>query len=102
MNAPEKNYVIRFLDWLREGYPHGVPDADAGAITYVLRRQLNDADRRAIAKAYIEEHGMNEAAEASDEEIRALVEKLEMQTPEPADIDRIQKLLAKLGSPDAS
>ncbi|PRQ10661.1 hypothetical protein C1Y63_10220 [Corynebacterium sp. 13CS0277] len=95
-----KNYVARFLDWLREGYPHGVPDADAGAITYVLKRNLNDADRRAIAKALIEQRGLAKAAEASDEEIRELIERLEMQTPEQKDIDRIQDLLAHLCEQD--
>ncbi|APT83965.1 DUF3349 domain-containing protein [Corynebacterium aquilae] len=98
----DKNVIARFLDWLREGYPQGVPEADACAITYVLKRHLNDEDLRAISKAIIEDRGLSQAAEASDEEIREFIEKFEMQTPEEADIERIHAILAeKFSAPDA-
>lgn len=34
------------LDWLRSGYPEGIPEKDHFAVLALLRRRLGDDDRR--------------------------------------------------------
>ena len=39
-----RNVVSRVLDWLRAGYPDGVPQQDYVALLGILRRHLTDEE----------------------------------------------------------
>lgn len=43
------------LNWLRAGYPHGVPDPDYVPLFALLARRLPEADVRQVANALIEQ-----------------------------------------------
>ena len=49
MSEPRSNFVIRAVDWLRAGYPSGVPRQDYVALLGLLRRKLTDHEVREIA-----------------------------------------------------
>ena len=48
------NIVTRAINWLRRGYPQGVPSHDNIAVLYVLKRHLSNEDIEAVIKEMID------------------------------------------------
>jgi|SRR5215831_2752674 len=87
--------VLRsILDWLRAGYPEGVPPVDYIPLFALLASQLTDEDIAAIA---------DELAAASDpasaEAIRAALQEATHHKPLDVDVARVRSRLAAGGWP---
>ena len=72
-----KHWLLRFIEWLRIGYPAGVPDGDAGAIMYVLKQDLREEDIDHI----------------TEQEIHRYIETTMSQTPTEDDLARVRAKL---------
>ena len=75
------------LDWLRAGYPAGVPPKDYIALLALLRRRLTEAEVRKIAQEVAE----LVASEESD--VAVQITKLIDALPSPEDVARVEARL---------
>ena len=94
---PLNTRLSGILDWLREGYPSGVPPKDYIPLLALLRRTLTEDEVREIAQ---EIAGLgngaleNDAAGIGTADIGVRITKLTDALPSPADIARVEERLA--------
>ncbi|MFC6013584.1 DUF3349 domain-containing protein [Nocardia lasii] len=91
------NVLARVLDWLRAGYPQGIPKSDYVALLAVLHRHLTDYEVVVIAERLVEAYREGEAISESD--IAAAIADFAKQQPAPADVTRVAEHLAAGGWP---
>jgi Protein of unknown function (DUF3349) len=85
------------LDWLREGYPTGVPPTDYIPLLALLRRRLTEDEVREIAVAVAE---LGNDGENGNAEIGVQITKLTDAMPSPEDIERVEaRLISHHGWP---
>jgi hypothetical protein len=92
------NFVTRALEWLRAGYPSGVPKQDYVVLLGLLRRKLTDHEVLDIA---------TELASLSDktgenitvEDIQKLITEATLDKASPEDVSRVSSHLAAGGWP---
>ena len=86
--------LSRIIEWLRAGYPEGVPDVDYIPLFALLGSQLTNEDVNLIA---------NELASAANPEsadaIKKAIVEVTHTTPNDADINRVRSRLAAGGWP---
>ena len=90
------NVITRVLNWLRAGYPEGVPRSDYLALYAVLRRHLSDSEIETIAE---EVARANPDTDITRDDIEVAVARFAKQQPEPADVARVAEGLADAGWP---
>lgn len=97
MSDPRSNFVGRALDWLRAGYPTGVPRTDYVVLLGLLRRKLTDGEVHQIATdlAALAEQGEN----ITSADIEKLINEATLDTPADADVARVSARLAAGGWP---
>ena len=78
------------LDWLREGYPAGVPPKDYIPLLALLRRTLTEDEVREIAE---EVAALGNGSENGAAEIGVQITKLTDAMPTPEDIARVEERL---------
>ena len=88
--------VEKILDWLRAGYPEGVPPHDYIALFGILHRSLTEAEVAQIADRL--QHDGDTSAEA----IRNLIRARALEEPSEADVRRVASRLAGAGWPLAA
>jgi hypothetical protein len=86
------------LDWLRAGYPEGIPPQDYLPILGVLRRRLTQEEIRSIA-AGLAEQSNDSARPISRADIEAMIEQTVYQRAIAADVARVSARLAAGGWP---
>ena len=84
------------LDWLRAGYPQGVPQQDYIALFGVLQRHLTDAEVVEVARTVLDTDG---DGTISDDEIRTHLTDYLKGTPQEEDVRRVAAHLAAGGWP---
>ena len=84
----------KIVDWLRAGYPEGVPDVDYIPLFALLGSQLTNADVQAIAQE-LENESKPESAEAIHRAITAVTD----HQANDADVNRVRARLAGGGWP---
>ena len=91
------NPVVRVVDWLRAGYPEGVPPTDHFPLLALLQRQqLTDEELRAIAHEVV----FNSSGEPiSETDIGELITKITDELPHPDDVSRVGARLVSGGWP---
>lgn len=88
----------RVLDWLRAGYPQGVPREDYLALLAVLHRSLTDVEIQQIAETLTaERHRDNPEDAIGSDEIEAAIADLAKETPGETDIARVKAILEGAG-----
>lgn len=95
------NIASRALNWLRQGYPSGIPNHDTFALFYVLERELTEEDLNELVELII---GEGESTTLRDtpitrEQIGTLITRVHRQPPAEEDITRIQERLKTEGFP---
>ncbi len=85
----------RILQWLRAGYPDGVPQHDYVALLGILRRSLTEAEVEQLARQ------LRSSAETgdTDEQIRELIRETALEEPSESDVRRVAGRLAQAGWP---
>ncbi|MFW0788686.1 DUF3349 domain-containing protein [Gordonia sp. CPCC 205333] len=91
-------FLKSVIDWLRAGYPNGVPQGDYIPLVALLRRQLTEDEVQDVAVSLIKE-----ARPPSDEisKIDAGVEitKVTEDLPNDTDLNRVRRVLEGAGWP---
>lgn len=85
--------VTRVVDWLRAGYPTGVPDRDFVPLLALLRRRLSDDEVRLVASRLVETGVLPD----DRVDIGAAIAKVTAELPSETDIERVS---AALSDPD--
>ena len=90
-----KHWLLRFIEWLRIGYPAGVPDGDAGAIMYVLKQDLREEDIDRIAATLVAKQDTHreQGKPITEQEIHRYIETTMSQTPTKDDLARVRAKL---------
>ncbi|WP_380171408.1 DUF3349 domain-containing protein [Kineococcus sp. DHX-1] len=87
----------RVLDWLRAGYPSGVPQQDYVVLLGLLRRKLTDTEVREIAAEIVGLAQQGEVTTVAD--VERLVNAATLDQPSEADVARVSSHLAAGGWP---
>jgi cytochrome c553 len=92
------NFVVRAVDWLRKGYPTGVPRQDYVALLGLLRRKLTEDEVRQIARHLAKDsERTNDAISTAD--IEHMISDTVLQDASDEDIVRVSAHLAAGGWP---
>lgn len=95
----DRPLLARVVDWLRAGYPQGVPPQDYVALLGVLHRQLTQAEIVAIVERLRADRAGGDVGDVGDEEISALIARTALERPSESDIRRVAAHLAAGGWP---
>ena len=97
MSDLRSNFVVRTLDWLRAGYPAGVPRQDYVVLLGLLRRKLTDHEVHEITSelAGLAEHG----EDITTADIEKLINDATLDEASDADVARVSARLAAGGWP---
>ena len=98
MSDSRSNFLTRSVEWLRAGYPTGVPRQDYIALLGVLRRKLSEEEIRQIAKALAEQSLLSDDPISGDD-IEQMISDSMLQEATPADVARVSAHLAAGGWP---
>jgi uncharacterized protein DUF3349 len=92
------NFLTRSVEWLRAGYPAGVPRQDYVALLGLLRRKLTDVEIHKIAQDLADE-SQRTADPISTADIEAMINESVLQQASPEDVARVSARLAAGGWP---
>ena len=87
-------FLTKIVDWLRAGYPEGVPDVDYIPLFALLGSELSNHDVELIADDLA-----NSADPQSAEAIRKAISAVTNTKPSDADVNRVRARLAGGGWP---
>jgi hypothetical protein len=97
VTEPRSNFVTRALEWLRAGYPAGVPRQDYVVLLGLLRRKLTDHEVREIANELAGLALQGEEITVAD--VEKLINEATLDTASTDDVSRVSAHLAAGGWP---
>lgn len=86
-------FLTSIVDWLRAGYPEGIPPTDYFPVLALLTRRLSTDEVKAVAREVMHRNG------SDDIDIGVLITQITDQLPSPADVERVRARLAAKGWP---
>jgi hypothetical protein len=92
------NFLTRCVEWLRAGYPSGVPRQDYVALLGLLRRKLTDVEVRKIAQD-LADVSQRTADPISGQDIEEMINDAVLQRASAEDVARVSAHLAGGGWP---
>lgn len=92
------NFLTRSVEWLRAGYPTGVPRGDYVALLGLLRRKLTEEEVHKIAQDLADQSVLTDEA-ISVQDIEAMVDDAVLQSASAEDVARVSARLAAGGWP---
>jgi hypothetical protein len=87
------------LDWLRAGYPEGIPPKDHFALLSVLRRRLTDEDISEILDLSIATAHEHPQRHVDYDTLREIIAGVLHEEPTEADLERVTEQLVSGGWP---
>jgi Protein of unknown function (DUF3349) len=87
------NFLTSIVNWLRAGYPEGIPPTDYFPVLALLSRRLSSDEVKAVASELMQRGGFD------DVDIGVLITQITDELPSPADIERVRVRLAAKGWP---
>ncbi len=87
--------VAKIVEWLRAGYPHGVPEHDYIPLLALLTRRLGHDEVIHVIESLIE-HGV---VPADRVDVGVAITKLTHEMPLESDLERVRKHLVAHGWP---
>lgn len=97
-DEPRSNFLTRCVDWLRAGYPVGVPRQDYVALLGVLRRKLTDDEVRKIAQD-LADASQKTSEPITTADIETMIDESVLQPASAEDVARVSARLAAGGWP---
>jgi len=88
------------LNWLHQGYPHGVPQKDYFPLLALLKRTLSEEDVVKAAQTLLRE-GDSDTPVTSDQ-IQQAIREITEKEPNPEEIHQVASRLASVGWPLAA
>ncbi len=98
MNDTRSNFVMRSVEWLRAGYPAGVPRGDYVALLGLLRRKLTEVEIHKIAQD-LADQSVETADPISVQDIEEMISESVLQQASADDVARVSARLAAGGWP---
>ena len=98
MAEPTTSLGQSVLDWLRAGYPEGIPAQDYAPILGVLRRRLTSGEIHAITDGLVAQ-SLESVDPISRDDIEAMIEQTVYQRADDVDVARVTERLAAGGWP---
>jgi hypothetical protein len=92
------NFLTRAVEWLRAGYPSGVPRQDYVVLLGLLRRKLTDVEVHTIAQD-LADQSQQTSDPISTQDIERMINSAVLQEASPADVARVSARLAAGGWP---
>nr|WP_246598602.1 DUF3349 domain-containing protein [Nocardia tengchongensis] len=95
----------KVLDWLKAGYPQGIPQSDYVALLAVLHRRLTDYEVQLVVERLVRDRVAGTDIERADIEradIEAAIARVAKEQPGEDDIARVASRLAAGGWPLAT
>ncbi len=86
-------FLSSIVNWLRAGYPEGVPPTDYFPLLALLRRRLSDDEVKTVTKDLLHRNGFDEI------DIGVAITQMTDELPAPADVERVRSRLAAKGWP---
>jgi hypothetical protein len=86
-------FLTSIIEWLRAGYPEGIPPTDYFPVLALLTRRLSTDEVKAVAHEVMHRNGFD------DVDIGVLITQITDQLPSPQDIERVRARLAAKGWP---
>ena len=86
-------FLTSIVNWLRAGYPEGIPPTDYFPVLALLCRRLSTDEVKAVARELMQRPGFD------DTDIGVLITRITDQLPSPEDIERVRARLATQGWP---
>ncbi|MBB5917408.1 hypothetical protein BJY24_006320 [Nocardia transvalensis] len=87
--------LAKIVEWLRAGYPQGVPDSDYVPLLALLSRRLTHEEVQQVASALVEQG----ALPADKADAGVVITKLTDDMPRDADLARVRAHLESSGWP---
>lgn len=91
------NLLRAFAEWVRAGYPNGVPQKDYVPILAVLRRQLTEHEADEVAAMLIDGAEEADAEKVDPIELRSRIAGIIDGLPLESDIKRVEEKLSDVG-----
>lgn len=91
-------FLSAIINWLRAGYPDGVPEQDYVPLFALLSRRLSADEVQRIARSIIR-NGVSTEDGASDVDIGVQITKITDALPRDEDVARVRSRLAAAGWP---
>ncbi len=92
---PLSEFLAKVVDWLRAGYPQGVPESDYLPLLALLSRRLSQEEVRQVASALVEQGAV--PAERADAGV--IITRLTDEMPRESDLARVRAHLVAGGWP---
>jgi hypothetical protein len=98
MSDQRTTFLGRAVEWLRAGYPAGVPRQDYVALLGLLRRKLTDVEVKKIAQDLVDQAILADEA-ISTADVEHMINTAVLQEATPEDVARVSARLAAGGWP---
>jgi hypothetical protein len=86
-------FLGSIVNWIRAGYPEGIPPTDSFPVLAFLTRRLSNDEVKAVA------HELMERGDFDNVDIGVLITQMTDELPSPEDIERVRERLAAKGWP---
>jgi hypothetical protein len=86
-------FLTSIIEWLRAGYPEGIPPTDYFPVLALLTRRLSNDEVKLVAREVMQHSDFDET------DIGVLITQITDQLPSPQDIERVRARLAAKGWP---
>jgi hypothetical protein len=90
-------FLSSVVNWLRAGYPNGVPESDYIPLLAILARRLSNDEVRQVAHELIE----GGTLPADDIDIGVVITRVTDELPRDEDVQRVRDRLVSVGWPVA-
>lgn len=91
--------IGKILEWLKAGYPQGIPPNDYPSVLGVLRRNMSDEEIVSISDELAMQSVSNGDVPVTAAQIRDMVRTMAFQHATPEDVQRVSANLARAGWP---
>lgn len=97
MATPATNPFESIVNWIRKGYPEGIPDTDFPPLLALLTKVLDEKEVTAVALRLAHEYGTDRPL--TDEQIGAAITHVTRSEPNIEEVDQVAGRLAAAGWP---
>ena len=87
------NFLNSIVNWLRAGYPDGIPPTDYFPVLALLSRRLSNDEVKVVTRELLRRDGFDEI------DILVAITQVTDQLPSPEDVERVRQRLATKGWP---
>jgi hypothetical protein len=97
MSVEHDGFVDNVVEWLHEGYPHGVPPKDYFPLLALLMRSLTEEEVVKAARTIVRQTDVD--TPVTEEQIRDAIHEVIEKEPNPEEVHQVAARLASVGWP---